>query len=55
MKLDEFKNFKLEDICQHCKLRRGQYRINPKVNQVYNEVIYQFICNQCYDTLIMDI
>jgi hypothetical protein len=42
-------------ICIHCKSRVGEEIINPKYSELYEEDVMEFICEECYNELLLDI
>ena len=42
-------------ICIHCKSRVGEKTINPKYSELYGEDVIEFICEECYNELLLDI
>lgn len=42
-------------ICQHCGKVEGEWRINPYVDEICNEEVWEYICPDCYHELCMDI
>jgi hypothetical protein len=42
-------------MCTHCRSRTGTETINPKYSELYGDDIVEFICDKCYDELLLDI
>ena len=42
-------------ICIYCDEEEGELRINPYMQDVHDEEIEVFICDECFDTLCDDI
>ena len=42
-------------MCQHCRKVEGEWVINPYVDEIYNEEVWEYICPDCYHELCMDV
>jgi hypothetical protein len=42
-------------ICQHCKFKKGDFRINPYIDELFGRKEWQYICGHCYKDLLGDI
>lgn len=59
----EIENILLEEakqenyICEHCDERKPDtvYRINPYIEEIGHEIVYEYICDDCYIQCVMDI
>lgn len=42
-------------ICQHCGKVEGNWCINPYIEEINGEEVWEYICPDCYHELCMDI
>ena len=44
-----------QEACEHCGDEYGVWCVNPYINDIWNTEQYEWICNDCYDSLLGDI
>ena len=42
----------IKNTCEHCKQKEGTLRADPYSEQVYEKIVMDFICDECYSESI---
>ena len=53
--MEENDAFPTQALCECCGEEIGTYRSDPFMEEIYGEIIEKYICDDCYDNLIMEI
>jgi hypothetical protein len=41
--------------CECCETSEGVWAINPFIEDVCNEEVWEYLCEECYKNLVLDI
>jgi hypothetical protein len=41
--------------CKHCGKKDAEYRRDPYLEEIHNEIVYEWFCDDCYSDRAMDI